>query len=279
MAATVILNCWICKILLADGVRRGNTHHCTKFRQNRFFVVEILQFFKFSKCPSPPSWIFEIVKFYWLLGSRGSRRIFMPNFVRIGQSVAKILRFFDFSSWWLPASWIFKFVKFYWLTVSGGPRRITLPNFIKTGPSVAEILRLFEFSRWPPPPSWIFKIAKFYWLLGSRGSRQVKIGQSVAKILRFFDFSRWRPFDILDSFGAYLDHPQWVLVGHCHSAKFGYDQCSSFYNMNISIFGWKMPIHAPKIVVFGQFDPQNGVQYQRKPKKVHPCVSPRHLSH
>jgi len=69
---------------------------------------------------------------------------------------------------------------------------------------------------------------------------------------------------------------------HFHSAKFGYDRCSSLYNMNISIFdafGWKMSIHAPKIGVFGQFDPKNGVQYQRKPKKAHPCVSTRHLSH
>jgi len=40
--------------------------------------------------------------------------------------------------------------------------------------------------------------------------------------------------------------------------------------MNISIFGlfsWKMPIHAAKIGVFGQFDPLNGLQYQPKPKK------------
>jgi len=60
----------------------------------------------------------------------------------------------------------------------------------------------------------------------------VKISQSVAKVLRFFDFSRWRP-------SLY------------HSAKFGYDRYSSFYNMNSSIFGtfgWKIPIHAPKIV-------------------------------
>ena len=37
-------------------------------------------------------------------------------------------------------------------------------------------------------------------------------------------------------------------MGLYHSAKFGYDRCSSFYNMNISIFGtfgWKIPIHAP----------------------------------
>jgi len=39
--------------------------------------------------------------------------------------------------------------------------------------------------------------------------------------------------------------------------------------MNISIFGifgWKMPIHAPKIRVLGQFDPLNGLQYQQKQK-------------
>jgi len=137
-------------------------------------------------------------------------------------------------------------------------------------------LRFFEFSRWPPPPSWIFEIAKFYWLLASRGWRRinmpnfVNIGQSFAKILIFFNFSRWRTSAILDLFGDYLDNPQWVLGGHYHSAKFGYDRCSSFYNMNISIFGtfgWKIPIHAPKIGVFGQFDPLNGPQYQPKPKR------------
>jgi len=54
-------------------------------------------------------------------------------------------------------------------------------------------------------------------------------------------------------------------MGLYHCAKFGYDRCSSFYNMNISIFdkfGWKMPIHGPKIGVFAQFDTQNGVQHQ-----------------
>jgi len=78
----------------------------------------------------------------------------------------------------------------------------------------------------------------------------VKIGQSVAKILNFFRFFKMAAY---------------------HSAKFGYDRCSSFfYNMNISIFGtfgWKIPIHAPKIGGFGQFDPLNGLQYQQKPKR------------
>jgi len=116
----------------------------------------------------------------------------------------------------------------------------------------------------------LLEIAKFYWLLGSRRSRRismpnfVKMGQSVAKILRFYDFSRWRLSAILDLFGAYLDDQQRVFGGLYHSANFGYDRCSSFYNVNISIFGpfgWKMPIHAPKIGVFGQFDPLNGLQF------------------
>jgi len=161
----------------------------------------------------------------------------MPNFVRIGQSVAKILRFFHFSRWRPLRSWIFEIVNFYLLSVSGGSRRITVSNFVKIGRSVAEILRFFEFSRCRPPPSWIFESAKFYWLFGSRGWRCISIsmpnfvtiGQSVAKTLRFFDFSRWRPSTILDLFEAYLDHQQRVFGGLYHSEKFGYDRCSSFY--------------------------------------------------
>jgi len=60
-----------------------------------------------------------------------------------------------------------------------------------------------------------------------------------------------------------------------------YDRYSSF-DMNVSIFdasGWKLPTHAPKIGVWGQFDHINGLQYQPKPKKTHSCMSPCHLSH
>jgi len=49
--------------------------------------------------------------------------------------------------------------------------------------------------------------------------------------------------------------------------------------MNISIFGvfdWKMPIHAPKIGVFEQSDPLNGLQYQPKPKNT-PLRESRHF--
>jgi len=63
--------------------------------------------------------------------------------------------------------------------------------------------------------------------------------------------------------------------GLYHSAKFGYDRCSRFYNMNISIFG---TFSRPKNCFLGHFDALNGLQYQPKPKKAHPCVSLHHLS-
>ena len=87
----------------------------------------------------------------------------------------------------------------------------------------------------------------------------------------FSVFIRWWPSAILDLFVANMKHPQWVLGGRYHSAKFGYDQCSSFYNMNISIFdasGWKRSIHIAKIRVLGQSDPLNGLQYEPKPKST-----------
>jgi len=73
------------------------------------------------------------------------------------------------------------------------------------------------------------------------------IGCEDIKIFRLFKMAVVRHLGFV---WAYLDHPQWVLKGLYNSTKFGYDQCSSFYNMNISIFGafgWKMPIHTPKI--------------------------------
>ena len=94
MAGDAILDFQICEISLSDSIWKAQSHHRAKYRQNWSSVVETLQFFEFSKWPPPPCWIFELAKFYWLLGRRGSRHISMPNFVKIGQSFAKILRFF-----------------------------------------------------------------------------------------------------------------------------------------------------------------------------------------
>ena len=46
----------------------------------------------------PPSWIVEFTKFYWLRVSEGPRRMFVPNFIKIGHSIASILRFANFQN-------------------------------------------------------------------------------------------------------------------------------------------------------------------------------------
>ena len=100
MAADAILDYQIRKILLADGVWRAQTYRCTKFHQNWSFHCRDIAIFQILKMAAAAILDFYIRKFYWLLGWRGLRRLSVPNFVKIGQSVAKILRFFfDFSRW------------------------------------------------------------------------------------------------------------------------------------------------------------------------------------
>jgi len=140
------------------------THQQAKFRQNRSIGCKLLRFFDFSRWRPSPSWIFEIVNFYFLAVSGGLRRITVPYFVKIGRSIAEILQFIEFSSWPPPPFWIFQIAKFYWLLGSRRSRRISMPNFVKIGQSVAKTLRFFDFSRWRPSPSWIFEIVNFYLL-------------------------------------------------------------------------------------------------------------------
>jgi len=70
---------------------RGRENRDTSACQVWSIQSRNIAIFRFSKWLPPLSWIFEIAKLYWLLGSRGSRRISVPNFVKIGQSVANIL--------------------------------------------------------------------------------------------------------------------------------------------------------------------------------------------
>jgi len=72
----------------------------------------------------------------------------------------------------------------------------------------------------------------------------------------FIFFSKWRPFAILNLLCARLDHPQRAFGGLYHCAKFAWNRCSSFDNMQVLIFcelGFKTPFHGPKII-FGGFD-------------------------
>jgi len=277
MAATAILDFRISKILLADSAWGAQSHHCANFffKIGLSFVEIMWFFFKFLRWPL--SSIFEIAKFYLPMGSRGSRRISMPNFIIIGQSVAKISSFF--SRWWLSLSW-FSNLKILW---ADGVWRIQshhCAKFCHGQFSHCEDIAIFQDGR--------CHHLRFLLADGVQRLRRismpnfVKIGQLVAKILRFFEFLRWWPSVILDLFWAYLDHQHRVIGGLYHSAKFCYDRCSSFDNMIVLIFGtlgWKTTIHAPRIGGFVLFDPLNGLQYQRKPKKAHPYMSLHHFSH
>ena len=77
----------------------------------------------------------------------------------------------------------------------------------------------------------------------------------VAKILRFFDFSRWRPSAILDLFGAYLDHQQWVFGGLYQSAKFGYAVVFIIWTFQYLARLARKCLSCPQNCFFGQFDP------------------------
>ena len=62
-------------------------------------------------------------------------------------------------------------------------------------------------------------------------------------------------------FQTYLDHPRRVLGCVCLCAKFSCNQCSSFYNMKVWIFGTfglKKPIRVPKLGYLGNLTPQMG---------------------
>jgi len=96
---------------------------------------------------------------------------------------------------------------------------------------------------------WTTKMHRYTWSISCRGISLVR-------------FSRWLLSAILHFFESYFDHPQRLLNGLWYCAKFGCDRCSSFDNVKVAIFGmfgFKMPIHAPKIVFFWRFDPQRHI--------------------
>jgi len=100
---------------------------------------------------------------------------------------------------------------------------------------------------------WNRKILLAIWVDRVKTHQHAKFSQNrsiVCENIKIFRIFMMAAAVILDSFGEYWEHPLWVIVGLYQSARFGYDRCSSFYDMNISIFdafGWKMLIHAPKI--------------------------------
>jgi len=134
-----------------------------------------------------------------------------------------------------PPCWIFKSIKFYMQMRSGGSTPITMPNFLETGLSAKQTYCNFSnfqngcrrhLGFWNREILLVIGVQRVETHLCATFCQNWSIS---CEDIRFFDFSRWRPSAILDSFKAYMDHTQWVLGGIYHSAKFGYDRCSSFF--------------------------------------------------
>ena len=85
---------------------------------------------------------------------------------------------------------------------------------------------------------------------------------------------------------ACLDHSQRTVGGWYHCAKFGWNWCSRFNNMQVLIFcelGWKTPIHVVWSNAVGDGFPEIWTPKLKvmstKPQKAHSCVTQRCLSH
>ena len=78
-------------------------------------VVDILQFFEFSKWPLPPSWLFWNSEILLAIGAESVEMHHCAKFRQNQFFVVEILQFFKFSKWPPPPSCIFEIVKFYWL--------------------------------------------------------------------------------------------------------------------------------------------------------------------
>ena len=194
----------------------------------------------------------------------------------------------------MAAAAILDFSNFNFLTV-GWLKRAELRRRVKFGGNRSKrgrdmvIFRFFKMAAAATPPSCIFQISNFWRPDGSRGPKcvtvpnLVEIRQTATEIWRFFDFSSKMVAVLhLGFVMCVFGHPRREFGGLYHCAIFGWNRCGSFDNMHVFRFhhlGSKMPIHAPKIGVFGGFYPLNGEQCQGSPQRARPCASPRRLSH
>ena len=182
----------------------------------------------------------------------------MPNFVKISQKVVKILRFFKMA---VVAILNFQNCEFLFARVFCRAQTHQCIKFCQNRSlrcGDIAIFRLFKMAAavldfWNCIILFVIVVQTVLMHQHPKFCRNRSIGCEDIKIF-------WFSSAILDYFEAYLDHLRWVLIFLYHCAKFGYDQCSCFYNMHISIFGtfgWKTPQNC----FFGQFDPLNGLQY------------------
>jgi len=69
----------------------------------------------------------------------------MPNFIKIGQTVAKIWRFNGFQDGGRPPSWILEIQIFQRSGLLGDPFCIIMPSLVQIGQTVHEISQFLRF--------------------------------------------------------------------------------------------------------------------------------------
>jgi len=173
----------------------------------------------------------------------------VPNFEAIAATVVEIWRYFDFSR-----CRHLGFFKFFNRQMAEEGRTASP---CQIGHTAAEIWRFFYFSIWRPPPSWIFQIFNGWTTEDVRSASPCQ-SCSISAIPR----PRYGDFSIFQHGGrppswiccVCSDHPRRALGGLYRCAKFSWNRCSSFDNMHVfrfHEFGFKTPIHAPKMGVLG----------------------------
>jgi len=78
--------------------------------------------------------------------SGGPRRITVPNFVKIGRSIAEILRFFKLSTWLQPPSRIFK-ITIFWPIGVQRVETYQLAKFCHNRSIRCENIKIFRFCK------------------------------------------------------------------------------------------------------------------------------------
>jgi len=147
MAAAAIFECRIHNILLADHVRKAQTHHCTKFHQNRSFHcsnIAILQILKMVAIAILDFWNREILLAIVVERVQTHQHAKFRQNSSVGCKDIKIFQFFK-----MAAAAISDFRNREFLFADGIWRTQThhCTKFVKIGRSVMDIFR-FWFLIW-----------------------------------------------------------------------------------------------------------------------------------
>ena len=177
------------------------TSNFVKFGQT---VAELLRFYGFPTWRPAPSWVFENLNYYLLVGLRDQICVIVQNFIKFGRYVAEIWRFFYFFK--MAAVRHVEYLKLRCKMFSGtrSAKAHHRVKFRQNPSNGCGDIAISRFSK--TAAAAILDFNKFKFLMAVRLRDQIcvimqnfiKVGRSVAEIWRFFYFSRWQPSAMLD---------------------------------------------------------------------------------